>query len=289
MNLRGCYVALVTPFLDGDVDFGKLDELVDFHLDQGTDGIVPCGTTGECPTLSHEDHRHVIERVVKRVAGRTHVMAGTGSNNTIEAVNLTKFAQEVGADSALMVTPYYNKPEPEGMYRHFKAVAEAASLPIVLYNVPSRTGRAITPDTVARLAEIENIIGIKEASGSTDAASEIARKCDVTILSGDDSMTLPLMAVGGKGVISVVANIAPRRVMDMIEAYEAGKTQDAREKHINLFPLFKGVFIETNPIPIKGAMQMMGMLNGEMRLPLSPLTDAHRAQLRAILEPYGLV
>ena len=289
MNLSGCHVALVTPFRDGEVDYEKIDELVAFHMDQGTHWILPCGTTGESPTLSHEEHEKVIERVVKAVAGERPVLAGTGSNNTTEAILLTRFAEKIGANAALLITPYYNKPEPEGMYRHFKAIAEATGLPLVLYNVPSRTGRSITADTVARLAAIENVVGIKEASGSCDMVSEIQSKCDITVLSGDDSMTLPLMAVGGQGVISVVANIVPQDVMQMITDFKSGRTRQARERHIRLFPLFKGIFIETNPIPIKAAMRMLGMINGEMRLPLSPIAEAHENALRAILQSHGLL
>ena len=289
MNLSGCHVALVTPFRDGEVDYEKIDELVAFHMDQGTHWILPCGTTGESPTLSHEEHEKVIERVVKAVAGERPVLAGTGSNNTTEAILLTRFAEKIGANAALIITPYYNKPEPEGMYRHFKAIAEATGLPLVLYNVPSRTGRSITADTVARLAAIENVVGIKEASGSCDMVSEIQSKCDITVLSGDDSMTLPLMAVGGQGVISVVANIVPQDVMQMITDFKSGRTRQARERHIRLFPLFKGIFIETNPIPIKAAMRMLGMINGEMRLPLSPIAEAHENALRAILQSHGLL
>jgi len=285
---EGCLVALVTPFRNGDVDFAKLDELVDFHIEKGTGGIVPCGTTGESPTLSHDEHRQVIERVVKRVSGRVPVVAGTGSNSTAEAVSLTSFAAKVGADGALMITPYYNKPEPEGMYRHFRTVAEAVDIPIVLYNVPGRTGRSITAETVARLAELPNIVAIKEASLSMELASDIRRRCDITILSGEDSLTLPLMSLGATGVISVVANIAPEPMGEMVRAEAEGNHARALDLHLRLFPLCKAMFIETNPIPVKAAMRMMGLLNGELRLPLSPLTPEKEPLLREALREFGL-
>ena len=289
LTLRGCMVALVTPFRDGAVDYAKLDELVEWHIAQGTDALVPCGTTGESPTLSYDEHDRVIEQVVKRAAGRVPVIAGTGSNSTAEALQITQHAARAGADAALLITPYYNKPEPEGMYLHFKAVAEAVDLPLIIYNVPGRTGRSITPETVARLAELKNIVGIKEASLSLEFATEIRRRCDLTILSGEDSLTLPLMAIGGKGVISVVANIAPRPMKKMIQAFEAGRLAEAEEMHLRLYPLCKAMFIETNPIPVKAAMRMMGMLNGELRLPLSPLSAGKEPELRSVLRSMGLL
>ncbi len=286
---EGCFVALVTPFKNGEVDYTKLRELVDWHLDQGTDGIVPCGTTGESPTLSHQEHQEVIKAIVEHVAGRVPVVAGTGSNNTTEALRLTEFAAKAGAAAALMITPYYNKPEPEGMYEHFRTVAEAVDIPIILYNVPGRTGRSITPETVARLAEIPNIVGIKEASLSIDQVVDILRRCDITVLSGEDSLTLPLMAVGAKGVISVVANIIPKDMMAMIRAFNDANMARALEINQKMFPICKAAFIETNPIPIKTAMKLMGLLNGELRLPLSPMTSAHEAQLSEVLADYGLL
>jgi len=289
IKLRGCMVALVTPFRDGAVDTAKLEELVDWHIAQGTDALVPCGTTGESATLTHEEHRHVIEVVVKRAAGRIPVIAGTGSNSTAEAVALTQHAARAGATAALLITPYYNKPEPEGMYLHFKKVAESADIPIILYNVPGRTGRSITPETVARLAAIPNIVGIKEASLSIEQATEIRRRCDIIILSGEDSMTLPLMAIGATGVISVVANIAPRLMKKLVEAFAAGRNSEAERLHLQLYPLCKAMFLETNPIPVKAAMRMMGMLNGELRLPLSPLSPEKEPALQAVLRSFGLV
>jgi len=286
----GCIVALVTPFQrNGGVDFRKLDDLVDFHLAQGTDAISPCGTTGESPTLSHEEHEAVIGSVVKRARGRVPILAGTGSNSTQEAIRLTKFAQKIGADGALLVSPYYNKPEPEGMYEHYRAIAKAVSISLVLYNVPSRTGRAIEPTTVARLSTMKNVVALKDASGDLDVASEVRSLCDITILSGDDSRTLPLMSVGGKGVISVVANIIPRDVKKMIAAFEKGDTAGAERRHRKLFPLCKAMFYESNPIPVKTAMKMLGRLNGAMRLPMSKMTAAKAKMLRTALKDYRLL
>ena len=285
----GCLVALVTPFANGDVDYDKLGELVDWHLTQGTDGLVPCGTTGESPTLSFQEHEQVIATVVKRVEGRIPVVAGTGSNNTAEALRLTRFAKDAGADGALMITPYYNKPTQEGMYRHFRTVAEEVDIPIVLYNVPGRTGINLAPETVARLAEFPNIVAVKEASGSLDQASSIASLCDITLLSGDDSLTLPLLAVGGKGVISVVANIVPRDMKAMIEAFQGGHIQRAQRLHLKLFPLCRAMFLETNPIPVNTAMKMLGMTNGAVRLPLCEMAEANQAKLRQALTDYGLL
>lgn len=285
---RGCFVALVTPFQDGRVDFQKLDELVDWHLEKGTDGIVPCGTTGESPTLSFEEHKQIIERVVKRVGASVPVIAGTGSNNTAEALELTTFAKQVGADGALMITPYYNKPEPEGMFQHFKQVAERADLPIVLYNVPSRTGRGVALETVERLSRLPNIVAIKEASLSMQFASEIRQRCDLTILSGEDSHTLPLLALGAAGAISVVANVKPAAVVDMIRAWDSGDCAKALQVHLEYFALVRALFLETNPIPVKTALRLMGMCNGELRLPLSPITSANEAKLRGVLQDLRL-
>lgn len=285
----GCLVALVTPFKDGEVDCAKLRELVDWHLEQGTDGLVPCGTTGESPTLSFEEHEKVIATVIKQAEGRVPVVAGTGSNNTTEALRLTRFAKDAGADGALMITPYYNKPTQEGMYRHFRTVAAEVDIPIVLYNVPSRTGINLDPETVARLAELPNVVAVKEASGSLDQASTIASLCDITILSGDDSLTLPLLSVGGKGVISVVANIVPRDMKAMIEAFQGGHAQRARRLHLKLFPLCRAMFLETNPIPVNTAMKMLGMTSGEVRLPLCEMSEANQSKLRQVLTDYGLL
>jgi 4-hydroxy-tetrahydrodipicolinate synthase len=282
-------VALVTPFRDGEVDFDALRRLVDWHAEQGTDGLAPVGTTGESPTLSHEEHERVIAAVVEFAAGRLRVMAGTGSNSTREAVRLTRYAHKVGADGALMVGPYYNKPTQEGYYRHFKAVAEEVDLPIVLYNIPGRTGSNILPETIARLAELPNVVGIKEATGSMDQASQIAALCRLTILSGDDSLTLPLMSIGGQGVVSVVGNLVPRDLKALVGAFEAGRLAEAQEWHRRLFPLCRDLLgVATNPIPVKTALQVLGRASGELRLPLCPLDEAGTARIRQTLEAYGL-
>ena len=287
----GSIVALVTPFKNGEVDLERLGELVEFHVSEGTNAISPCGTTGESPTLSHEEHEKVISEVVQKVQGRIPVIAGTGSNNTREALRLTKYAQKAGADGALVITPYYNKPTQEGLYRHFKVLAEEADLPIVLYNVPSRTGVSISPETVARLAELKNIVAIKEASGSLDQISAILGMCDITVLSGEDSLILPILSIGGKGVISVVANIVPGETSTMINKFLKGglETEEAREIHQRLYPLTKAMFIETNPIPVKTAMRLLGRLNGEVRLPLCEMSEAHEQQLTKALKDYGLL
>lgn len=287
----GSIVALVTPFKDGEVDLKKLGELIEFHVREGTNAISPCGTTGESPTLSHEEHEKIISEVVQRVQGRIPVIAGTGSNNTREALRLTKYAHKEGASGALVITPYYNKPTQEGLYRHFKLLAEEADIPIVLYNVPSRTGISISPETVARLAELKNIVAIKEASGSLDQVTAILGLCDITVLSGEDSLILPILSVGGKGVVSVVANIVPRETSAMISSFLKGEleTEAAKKAHHRLYPLTKAMFIETNPIPVKTAMRILGRLNGEMRLPLCEMTEAHERQLTKALNDYGLL
>jgi 4-hydroxy-tetrahydrodipicolinate synthase len=285
----GAMVALITPFDGGEVDFNTLDELVVFHLKSGMDGIVPCGTTGESPTLSHPEHREVIERVVKVVGGKVPVIAGTGSNSTAEAIELTAFAKKVGADASLQVTPYYNKPPQEGFYQHFATIAQEVDLPMVLYNIPGRCGAGLTPATVARLAEIENIVAIKEATGQLDFVSEVANLCDITILSGDDSLTLPIASVGGKGVISVVANIVPSDVKAMTDLILEGDFVSARKWHNKLFKLSKTMLsLATNPIPVKAAMAILGMTSEEMRLPMTPLNSAQKEELRKLLKDYGL-
>ncbi len=287
----GSMVAIITPFQDGQVDFETLEELVEFHLENGTDGIVPVGTTGESPTLSYDEHKKVIEWVVKTVGGRVPVIAGTGSNSTAEAIELTAFARKVGADASLQVCPYYNKPTQEGFYQHFKAIAEEVDIPLVLYNIPSRCGgTGLTPQTVARLAEIENIVAIKEATGSLDMTSEILSLCNITVLSGDDSLTLPICSVGGKGVISVIANIVPADVKAMTDLILEGDFVSARKWHRKLFPLAKAMLgLASNPIPIKAAMAMLNLAPEELRLPLTPLNDAQKAQLREVLVQYGIL
>jgi len=286
----GAMVALVTPFQEGEIDFQTLDELIDFQLERGIDGIVPVGTTGECPTLSPEEHKQVIERVVQTVGGQVPVIAGAGSNNTAEAIEYTEFSKKVGADATLQVGPYYNKPTQEGFYQHFKAIAEEVDLPIVLYNIPGRCGAGMTPETVARLAELENIVAIKEATGSLDQASEIATRCDITIISGDDSLTLPLASVGGKGVISVVANIVPADVKAMTDLILEGDLVSARQWHKKLFTLCKSMLtLATNPIPIKAAMAILNMCSDELRLPMTPLEEDKKVILEQTLKDYGLL
>ena len=287
----GALVALITPFKNGQIDFETLDKLIDFQLQSGIDGIVPVGTTGECPTLSHIEHKKVIERVVKAVDSRVRVIAGTGSNSTTEAVELTQFAKDVGADASLQVCPYYNKPTQEGFYQHFTAIADEVHLPIVLYNIPGRCGgKGLAPETVERLSKHENIVAIKEATGSLDMASEIASRCDITILSGDDSLTLPLASVGGKGVISVVANIVPADVKAMTDLILEGDLVQARQWHNKLFALSKNLLgLSTNPIPIKAAMAMLDMASEELRLPMVPLEDDKKMVLKQTLKDYGLL
>jgi 4-hydroxy-tetrahydrodipicolinate synthase len=286
----GAMVALVTPFQDGEIDFQTLDELIEFQLENGIDGIVPVGTTGESPTLSHEENKQVIERVVKAVGGQVPVIGGAGSNSTAEAIELTAFSKKVGADATLQVGPYYNKPMQEGFYQHFKTIAEEVELPIVLYNIPGRCGAGMTPETIARLAEVENIVAIKEATGSLDQASEIVTRCDITLISGDDSLTLPLASVGGKGVISVVANIVPADVKAMTDLILEGDLVSARQWHKKLFALCKSMLtLATNPIPIKAAMAMLNMASEELRLPMTALEESKKAALRQTLEDYGLL
>jgi 4-hydroxy-tetrahydrodipicolinate synthase len=288
---RGSIVALVTPFKNGKVDEKGLCDLVEFHVKNGTSAILPCGTTGESATLSHEEHKLVIEIVVKAANGRIPVIAGTGSNSTYEALMLTSHAKEIGADGALLICPYYNRPTQKGLYMHFKEVADRVDIPQIIYNIPSRTGVNILPETVAKLAEHKNIVGIKEASGNLDQVSEIVRLCgkDFDVLSGDDSLTLPIMSVGGKGVISVAANIVPRKVADLVESFDNGDIKRAMEIHHELYPLFKALFIETNPIPVKTAMGMMGMISDEMRLPMCEMSEENKRKLESVLKSYGLL
>jgi 4-hydroxy-tetrahydrodipicolinate synthase len=287
----GAMVALVTPFQGGEIDFQTLDELIDFQLENGIDAISPCGTTGESPTLSHAEHKEVIERVVKQVAGNVPVIAGAGSNSTAEAIELTSFAKKVGADATLQVCPYYNKPTQEGFYQHFKVIAEEVDLPMVLYNIPGRCGgNGLTVDTVVRLSEIENIVAIKEATGKLDMASEIAARCDMTIISGDDSLTLPICSVGGKGVISVVANIVPADVKAMTDLILEGDFTSALKWHKKLFALCRDMLgLASNPIPVKAAMAMLDLAPEELRLPLTPLDEKTKTVLRQTLKEYGLL
>ncbi|MSQ94550.1 MAG: 4-hydroxy-tetrahydrodipicolinate synthase [Gemmataceae bacterium] len=286
----GLTVALITPFKDGQVDYTALRKLVEWHIGEGTDCLAPCGTTGESPTLDHEEHERVISAVCESARGRIKVMAGTGSNSTREAIRLTKSAKKAGADGALMVGPYYNKPTQEGYYKHFAAVADAVDLPIVLYNIPGRTGSNILPETIARLAKLPPIVAVKEATGSMDQASATAALCDITLLSGDDSLTLPLMSIGGRGVVSVVGNVVPRDMKAMLNAWEAGKLAEAIKWHYKLFSLCRDMLgIATNPIPVKTSMKMLGRDTGELRLPMCAMDTALDAKLRQTLAGYGLL
>lgn len=287
----GVTVAIVTPFKGGEVDWDDLGKLVDWHCEQGTDALAPCGTTGESPTLTHDENERVVAFVCERARGRTKIMAGTGSNSTSEAIRMTKAAKKAGANGTLQVGPYYNKPTQEGYFRHFAAVAEATDLPVVVYNIPGRTASNITPETLARMAaECPTIVAVKEATGSLDQASQIAALSDLTILSGDDSLTLPLMSIGGKGVVSVVGNIVPKDMMALVRAFAAGKFDEALQWHRKLFPLCRDMLsVATNPIPLKTAMKLLGRGNGEMRLPMCPMDAASEAKVKQTLVNYGLL
>jgi 4-hydroxy-tetrahydrodipicolinate synthase len=282
----GAFTALVTPFRNGEVDVEALENLVEFQIGQGIHGLVPCGTTGETPSMSEAEDRLVIGTVVRVANGRVPVIAGTGSNSTDMAIKYTRMAEEEGADGSLQVSPYYNKPTQEGLYRHFAAIAESTSLPIVLYNIPGRTSVTISAETTARLAEIPNIVGTKEATHSMDLASDIRRLCgeEFDILSGDDSLTLPLMSLGGRGVISVAANVAPAVVSDMVNTLLEGDFERGRELHYDLLPLCRALFIETNPIPVKTAASILGLCSDEMRLPMIPLAGENLDHLRRVME-----
>jgi 4-hydroxy-tetrahydrodipicolinate synthase len=290
-QFAGLTVALVTPLKDGQIDEDALRKLVDFQVEAGTESVSPVGTTGESPTLTHEEHERVISIVCEQAAGRVNVMAGTGSNSTAEAIRLTKFAKSAGADAALLVAPYYNKPTQEGFFQHYKAVSEAVDIPIVLYNIPGRTAKNVEAETVARIAEAcPNVVAVKESTGSMDQASQTLSLSDLTVLSGDDSLTLPLLALGGSVVVSVVGNIVPQDVRAMIAAWNAGEIAKAQELHHKLFPLCRDLLgIATNPIPIKEAMAELGRDTGEVRLPMTPLDANQRAALRATLKTYGLL
>jgi 4-hydroxy-tetrahydrodipicolinate synthase len=289
-RFAGLTVALVTPFKDGAVDESALRKLVDFHVESGTDCVSPVGTTGESPTLTHDEHERVIAVVCDQAAGRIKVVAGTGSNSTTEAIRLTKFAKKSGADAALMVAPYYNKPTQEGFFRHFQAVAQAVDLPIVLYNIPGRTAKNMEPETIARIAEVPTIVAIKESTGSMDQASQILALTDLTVLSGDDSLTLPLLAIGGRGVVSVVGNIIPRDVKSLLTAFRSGDLAAAQQWHQKLFPLCRDMLgLATNPIPLKAAMQMLKRDSGELRLPMTALDAAQMSALKRTLGQYGLL
>ena len=289
--LQGAITAIVTPFKDGKLDEVAYRELIEFQIKGGINGIVPCGTTGESATLTHEEHKRVVEACVDQVKKRVPVVAGTGSNNTAEAVELTRHAEQAGADYALLITPYYNKPTQEGVYQHFKTVADNTSIPIVVYNVPSRTSLNLLPETVARLAEFKNIVAIKEATGDLKQCAKIVELCGdkITLLSGDDFTVLPLLAIGGTGVISVVSNVAPRDMADMCAAFAKGDIKTAQKLHYKMWPLMEAMFYETNPTPAKTALNMMGKISGEVRQPLCPLSPANEDKLRQVLKKYGLI
>ena len=289
MQLQGVYTALITPFSNGEIDYAKLRELVERQIAGGVDGIVPVGTTGESPTLNCLEHQKLIDEVIKTTNKRCAIIAGTGANSTSEAIELTKHAKAAGADASLQVTPYYNKPTQEGLYRHFSTVADETGLPIVLYNVPGRSGVPIAVDTVARLSKNQNIIAVKEAAGSAERVSQILDVCDITVLSGDDALTLPMMSVGAKGVISVASNIIPAEMKAMVDAFAAGNAEKALELHLKYYCLFRDEFIETNPVPIKTALAMAGIIKEEFRLPLCEISDANRAKLAASLKRCGIL
>jgi len=290
--IHGSLVAIVTPFKSGKIDEDALIELIEFQIENGTHGIVPCGTTGESPTLSHEEHEYVIELTVKTVNKRVPVIAGTGSNSTKEAIRLTRFAKEIGADGALVVVPYYNKPTQEGLYQHFKQIASQVDIPIILYNIPGRSVVNMAPETVARLAgDYKNIVGVKEATGSVAQASKVIQLCgpDFIVLSGEDALNFPLLAIGARGFITVTANIAPKDVSDLYNHFSNGDFEKARKLHYKLQPLNEALFIETNPIPIKAALSIMDKIKYEYRLPLTEMTDSHFEELKEALSDYGLV
>ena len=288
-KFAGLSVAIVTPFRNGEVDYSRLREQVDFQAQSGVTGICPVGTTGESPTLTHEEHERVISESISAAAGRLLVMPGTGSNSTAEAIRLTKHAAKAGADAALVVGPYYNRPTQQGIYEHFKAIAESVDIPICVYNIPTRTGRNIEPETILRLAEIPGIAMVKEATGSMDQASQILASTDLTVLSGDDSMTLPLLAIGGRGVVSVVGNLVPADMKALIDAFDAGNLAESQALHYRLFTLCRDLLgLASNPIPIKAAMAMLGRDTGDVRLPLVNLEKPLADKLRGVLRSYGL-
>jgi 4-hydroxy-tetrahydrodipicolinate synthase len=289
-EFAGVTVALVTPFRDGAVDFDALRKLVVWHIEQGTPILSPVGTTGESPTLSHEEHERVIAAVIEAAAGRARVLAGTGSNATSEALRLARFARRAGADGSLSVAPYYNRPTQEGLYRHYATLAEGCDLPMVVYNVPSRTGRNVEPETIERLARFAPIVAVKEASGSLDQVSELVARTNLTILSGDDTLTLPMLAVGASGVVSVAANLVPRDVLALVESFQAGRIDEARRRHHQLFPLCRDLLaLAPNPIPVKTALALLGRDRGELRLPLCPPDESTRDALRRRLNDYGVL
>ena len=288
---KGAITALITPFRDGEVDETALRELVEWQIQNGIDGLVPCGSTGESATLTHAEHEQVIRITIEQARRRVPVIAGTGSNSTAEAIRLTAFAREAGADGALLISPYYNKPTQEGIFRHYRMIAAAVDLPLIVYNIPGRTGSNIAPETFARLSEVRNIVGVKEASGSMDQNSDIRRLCGerLTILSGDDPLTLPLMALGAKGVISVISNVMPRETHELVAAALAGDFERARSLHYAMLPLMRALFLETNPIPVKQALAFMGKSSPELRMPLTQMSAPAAEKLRAVMKEMKLL
>lgn len=286
---EGSMVALVTPFKGGKVDKKALKGLLDFHIQNRTDVIIPCGTTGESSTMSHDEHREVMDFVVGTVGGKTPVICGAGSNNTEEALGLAQYAKKIKADGILVVTPYYNRPTQEGLYRHYEYLARKVEIPMVLYNVPSRTGVSLAPATIARLSKIPTIVAVKEASGNLDQVDQIMELCDIAVLSGDDSLTIPMMSIGARGVISVTANIVPQLVRDMVHRALDGNWDEARQLHRELYPLSKTLFLETNPVPVKTALGLMGKIQPEIRLPLCKMSEENEKKLREALKKAGLL
>jgi 4-hydroxy-tetrahydrodipicolinate synthase len=288
---EGVLTALVTPFRDGGIDETALRDLVDRQIEAGIDGLVPCGSTGESATLSHAEHRRVVEIVVQAARGRVPVVAGTGSNSTREAIELTQHAKAAGADGALLISPYYNKPTQEGIYLHYAEIARATSFPLLVYNIPGRTASNILPATLARLADVPQVVGVKEASGDLAQMAEVIARCpeEFRVLSGDDALTLPLLAIGGSGVICTTSNVAPSEMVAMLRAFRSGDVAEARRCHYRLLPLFRALFCETNPIPVKAALALMGRIGPEIRLPLTPLGEANRERLQVALKELGLL
>jgi 4-hydroxy-tetrahydrodipicolinate synthase len=291
ITLSGAFSAIITPFSDGEVDESALRELVEWQIQGGVEGLVPCGSTGESATLTHDEHKRVIRIVIEQAQARVPVVAGTGSNSTAEAIRLTAFARETGADAALLISPYYNKPTQEGIFKHYKMIAAAVDLPLVVYNIPGRTGSNIAPETFARMCEIRNVIGVKEASGSMDQVSDIRRLCGdrLTIMSGDDSLTLALMALGARGVISVISNVMPREMHEMTAAALGGDFERARELHYRMLGLMRALFLETNPIPVKQALAFMGKCSAELRMPLTAMAQPAAEKLRAAMKELRLI
>lgn len=289
MSFRGSYTAIVTPFRNGTIDVAAYKRLLEFQIENGSAGVIPCGTTGESPTLSAEEQKRLIDLTVETVNGRIDVVPGTGSNNTAKSVEMTRYAEKAGADGVLLVTPYYNKPTQEGLFQHFTAIASATKLRCMLYNIPGRSAVGMTPETIARCFEADNIVAIKEATGDVNMVNRIRELCGITVLSGDDALTLPMLSIGAEGVVSVTSNVMPREMSSLVAAAAGGEWDEALRLHERLMPLFRGLFLETNPIGVKAALSMMGMISEEIRLPMTPLSHAHRPTLEKILRNLGLL